>query len=153
MNNVLFKELFIKNFISLEEEQQDSKIKNKNYSLESTINRLFSPKIEDNDFFNTDWNNSLLLNFDNKEYSFSLLDEDQVRKLSITKRGTSAIVTPFALLEGANSVEKEKEIFESYWTKTIEYGFHDLRSFSSMPASSKASMVIVEGTVNGLLLM
>ena len=82
----------------------------------------------------------------NKEYSFSLLDEDQVGKLSITKKGTSAIVTPFALLEGANSVPKEKEIFGSYWTKTIEYGFHDLRSFSSMPANSKAAMVIVEGT-------
>lgn len=146
MNNVLLKELFIKNFIPLEEEQQDSKIKNKNYRLEATINKLFLTQIEDNDFFNTDWNNSLLLNFDNKEYSFSLLDEEQVGKLSITKKGTSAIVTPFALLEGANSVPKEKEIFGSYWTKTIEYGFHDLRSFSSMPANSKAAMVIVEGT-------
>ena len=86
----------------------------------------------------------MLLNLDNKEFAFSLLEEEQVSKLANIKKGISAVVTPFAILEGATGVQKGEEIYGSYWTKTIEYDFQDLRIFASPVPGARAAMAFVK---------
>lgn len=146
INNILFKEALVNDFIPIEKVKQDTNVKNLNGILEDVIDKLFSTEFEDKDVFNTNWNNSLLLNLDNKEFAFSLLEEEQVSKLANIKKGISAVVTPFAILEGATGVQKGEEIYGSYWTKTIEYDFQDLRIFASPVPGAKAAMSFVKET-------